>query len=144
MSIEIFGGEQFAAVAAAFRQAEGDLPHEIVAALERAAPALEKAATESALVHLPHRGGLAPLVASATMATQRRAGGIRIAAYGIKQLRLTNEGRVRHPVRGNRRVWRTQSIPLAKNWFLTPMQNGAGHVRRELVKALDEIARRIA
>jgi hypothetical protein len=76
------------------------------------------------------------------MSTQRRAGGIRITARGIKQLSFTNSGRVRHPVYG--RGWVTQLIPRAKNWFDKPMFDGADKVKRELDKALDKIARDIA
>jgi hypothetical protein len=38
----------------------------------------------------------------------------------------------------------TQAIPKALNWFYKPMQDGAPKVRRELNKALDKIARKIA
>jgi hypothetical protein len=143
-SIEIQGGDQFARLAARIRKAEGELPHELIEALERAAPPLKRAAKASAAANLPHRGGLAGIVASSGMSTQRRAGGIRIVARGIKQLNLTNSGRVRHSVFGNPFTWVTQAIPKARDWFDRPMQDGAPRVRRELDKALDKIARKIA
>jgi hypothetical protein len=142
-SVEIVGGEQFAALAAKIRKAEGELPHELVKALERSAPPLKRAAKASAAANLPQRGGLAGIVAAAGMATQHRAGGIRITARGITQLKLTNDGKVRHPVYGRSRFV-TQAIPKALNWFYKPMQDGAPKVRRELNKALDKIARKIA
>lgn len=142
-SVEIVGEEQFAVLAAKIRKAEGELPHELVKALERSAPPLERAATKSAAANLPHRGGLAGIVASSGMSHQRRAGGIRIIARGISQLKLTNAGKVRHPVYGRSRFV-TQAIPKALNWFYKPMQDGAPKVRRELVNALDKIARKIA
>jgi hypothetical protein len=142
-SVEIVGGEQFAVLAAKIRKAEGELPHELVKALERSAPGLKRAAKASAAANLPHRGGLAGIVAAAGMATQRRAGGIRITARGITQLKLTNDGKVRHPVYGRSR-YVTQVIPKARNWFYKPMRDGEPKVRRELNKALDKIARKIA
>lgn len=142
--VEIVGEEKFAALAARIRKAEGELPGELYAALERSAPPLEHAATASALAHLPHHGGLNAVVGSAGMRHTRRAGGIRINARGITQLKLTNSGKVRHPVYGNPRSWITQEIPKALNWFDKPMHDGAAKVRRELDKALDKIARKIA
>lgn len=142
-TFEIRGGEKFNELAARIRKAEGELQHELTDALERSAPPLERAATKSAAANLPHRGGLAGIVASSGMSHQRRAGGIRITARGISQLKLTNAGKVRHPVYGRSRFV-TQAIPKARDWFYKPMRAGAPKVRRELVKALDKIARKIA
>lgn len=143
-SIEIRGGEQFEALARRCRVAEGELPREITDALVRSAPPLERAATRSAEANLPHRGGLNVVVASAGMSTQPRANGIRIVARGITQLALTNRGQVRHPVYGKPGTWVGQLIPKARDWFDKPMRDGEPSVRRELVKALDKIARKIA
>jgi len=143
-SIEVRGEEKFNALAARLRRAEGELQPELYDALERAAPPLERAATRSAAANLPHRGGLAAIVASAGMSHQRRAGGIRITARGITQLKLTNEGKVRHPVYGNPGTWVGQAIPKARDWFNRPILAGAPKVRAELVNALDKLARKIA
>ena len=141
-SIKITGGDQFEDLARRIRKEAGELPREIVSALERSAPPLMRDAKASAAANLPHRGGLAGIVAASGMRSQRRAGGIRIVASGIKQLKLTNSGRVRHPVYG--RGWVTQAIPKARDWFDKPIRNGAPLIRRELDKALDKIARKIA
>lgn len=143
-SIRIEGGDQFKEAARRVRVANGELPQEIINALERAAPPLERAATRSAAENLPKRGGLAAIVASAGMSHSRRAGGIRIIARGITQLKLTNEGKVRHPVYGNPGTWVGQAIPKAKDWFDKPIRAGAPKIRAELNKALEKIARKIA
>lgn len=143
-TLKIQGGDQFKEAARRVRIANGELPGEIIDALERAAPPLERAATRSAAANLPKRGGLAAIVASAGMSHTRRAGGIRIVARGITQLKLTNEGKVRHPVYGNPGTWVGQAIPKAKDWFDRPIRAGAPKVRAELNKALDKIARKIA
>lgn len=142
--IQVVGGQQFARVAAAFRRAEGELPGELLTALEKAAVPLQKAATKSAAANLPKRGGLAQVVAGSGMSTKRVRSGVRIVAKGIDQLPFTNKGKVRHPVYGRPQSWTTQSIPKAKDWFTNPMREGAPQVRKELVKALNKIARRIA
>lgn len=143
-SIDVVGEGQFNALAARLRRAEGELPKEIIDALERAAPDLERAATESAAANLPQRGGLAAVVASSGMSHQRRANGIRIVARGITQLGLTNQGKVRHPVYGRPGTWVGQEIPKARDWFDRPLQRGESRIRRELEKALEKIARKIA
>lgn len=144
-SIEITGGEKLHVIAARLRrEAHGDLDRELLAALERASKPLRRDAKASALEHLPRRGGLNVLVANATMVVVRRAGGIRIVAQGMSQLRMTNNGEVRHPVWGDREVWVTQAIPKAIGWFRKPMEDGADTVANELKKALDKVARKIA
>ena len=144
-SLEFPGGSaEFERVARAFRRADGELPRELMIALEKSSKPLRRDAKASALANLPKRGGLNRVIAGARMSVRRRANGIRITAKGIEQLGLTNAGTVRHPVRGHRDRWVTQAIPKARNWFVKPMQDGAPKVRRELVKAVDKIARRIA
>lgn len=144
-SIEVTGGEQLRIIAARLRrEAHGDLDRELLAALERASKPLRSDARMSALEHLPRRGGLNVLVANATMVVIRRSGGIRIVAHGIAQLAKTNAGEVRHPVYGNRDAWVTQVIPRARDWFYKPMHDGADKVARELKKALDRVAEKIA
>lgn len=144
-SIEVTGGNQLHVVAARLRrEAHGDLDRELQAALERASKPLRADAKASALQHLPHAGGLNVLVANAAMIVRRRSGGIQIVAKGISQLARTNSGEVRHPVYGNREAWVTQVIPRARNWFYKPMQDGADTVARELKKALDKVAEKIA
>jgi TPR repeat protein len=143
-TLRIVGGDQFIEAARRMRIANGELPHEIIDALERAAPPLERAATRSAAENLPHRGGLAAIVASSGMSHSRRAGGIRIVARGITQLKLTNEGKVRHPVYGEPGTWVSQAIPKARDWFDRPIRDGAPKIRAELNKALEKIARMIA
>ena len=143
-SLEFPGGSaEFAKVARAFRQAEGELPRELTKALERSSKPLRKDAKASALEHLPSDGGLNRIVASARMTVRHIANGIRIVAKGIDQLRLTNQGKIVHPTYGHR-PRKLQPIPKAKDWFTRAMRDGEPKVRKELVKALDKIARRIA
>jgi hypothetical protein len=140
---ELRGGDEFTAFAARLRKAEGELPHELTDALDRAAPPLERAATRSAAANLPKRGGLAAIVASAGMSHQRRAGGIRITARGITQLSLTDDGAVRHPVYGRPGTWVGQLIPKAMSWFEKPIRDGIPKVRDELERAVDKLIRGI-
>ena len=143
-SLKITGGEEFSALAKRLRDA-GDrgLQKELYSALNRSTRPLKDAARESALEHLPHTGGLDEIVAAAKMSTRRRGAlTVRIEANGIDQLALTNKGKVAHPTFKHRpRV--LQSIPKAKDWFYKPLRDGAPEVRRQLVKAMRDIASKI-
>ncbi len=146
--ISVTGAEKFASVAKALRQAgDKELQKELYSALNRATKPMRAEAKKSAEQNLPRTGGLNKRVARARMSTRRRAGknpGVKIVATGMSQLGLMDKGRVRHPVWGNRSRWVNQPIPQARDWFTRPMEGGAKDVRREIVKTLDTIAKKLA
>jgi hypothetical protein len=143
-SIEVKGADKFAELAAKIRKANGEMPEDLMRALEKTAPPLERAAKKSAAENLPKRGGLAAIVAGSGFTHQRRASGIRIVARGITQLKLTNDGKVRHPVYGEPGTWVGQAIPKATSWFTRPIMDGAPKIRDELSKAIEKVLREIA
>jgi hypothetical protein len=145
VEIRVTGAEKFENVARALRiEANGDLQRELNKAVMRSTVPLRVAAKKSARANLPRRGGLNAKVAGARFTAKPRGNGARITADGIEQLPATNRGHVRHPVYGNKRAWVNQAIPKARNWFSDPMRDGADTVRRELLKALDRVADKIA
>lgn len=106
---------------------------------------------KSAVQSLPSGGaehtGLYASTAAA-LQLQIRAKGVRIRVNSAKMRpdqqrlpRLMNKGRWRHPVRGNRDVWVTQTVP--PGWFDKPAQRRAVVVRREVIAAMTEAAREI-
>jgi len=146
--IEIQGADKLARVAKALRQAgDKELSKELYKALNRATKPMRAEAKKAAASKLPRAGGLNKRVARARMSTRRRAGkdpGVKIVATGMEQLAMTDQGHVRHPVWGNRGRWVNQPIPQAKGWFTEPMEAGAANARREIVKAIDDVAKKIA
>lgn len=146
--LEVQGAEKFEKVAKALKQAgDKELRKELYSAINRATKPLRANAKKSAERNLPKSGGLNKRVARARMSAQRRTGrnpGVKIVAKGMDQFDLMNRGMVRHPVYGNRRRWVNQPIPEAKDWFTEPMQNGAKDVRREIVDAIDDVAKKLA
>lgn len=146
--LEVKGAEKFAQVAKALKKtADKELQKELYSALNRATKPMRTEAKKSAEQRLPKTGGLNKRVARARMSTRRRAGrdpGVRIVATGMDQLALMDQGRVRHPVYGNRKRWVNQPIPDAKGWFTDPMEEGKPTAQREIVKTLDQIARKLA
>jgi len=90
--------------------------------------------------NLPKRGHLNERVARSKFRTKIRTGAnpsVRVTATGM-DARLDTQGRDRHPVFGNRKVWVQQKVK--PGWFDVPMRRGARHVREELVDSIDRIA----
>jgi hypothetical protein len=146
--LAITGADKFAKVAKALKQAgDKDLAKEFYSGINRSTKPLRAEARKSAERRLPRAGGLNKRVARARFTTRRRTGknaGVRIVAVGMDQLALMDQGRVRHPVWGNRGRWVNQPIPDAAGWFTEPMEEGAPQVRRELVRSLDAVAKKLA
>jgi hypothetical protein len=98
---------------------------------------------DSARSNLPKRGGLADRVARESIGTRTRltgdSAGVRIQR---KRGRSLNEGRLRHPVFGNRKVWKEQSV--SKDWFDKPIEDDAPAIRRGLQRVMEDIAAKIA
>jgi hypothetical protein len=146
--LAITGADKFAKVAKALKQAgDKELAKEFYSGINRSTKPLRAEARKSAERRLPRAGGLNKRVARARFTTRRRTGknaGVRITAAGMDQLALMDQGRVRHPVWGNRGRWVNQPIPDAAGWFTEPMEEGAPQVRRELVRSLDAVAKKLA
>lgn len=146
--IEIQGAEKFERVAKALKKVgDKELRKELYSALNRATKPMRANAKKSAQQRLPRTGGLNKRVARARMSTKRSTGknpGVKIVARGMDQLSLIDQGHVRHPVWGNRGRWVNQPIPDAEGWFTEPMREGAPEARREIVKALDDVAGKLA
>lgn len=144
---EVRGAEKFAKVAKDLKRlGDKGLSKELYAGLNRATKPLKAEAKKSAQDNLPKAGGLNRRVARARFSTRRRTGrnpGVQIVAKGMDQLALMDQGRVRHPVWGNRRRWVNQPIPEAEGWFTTPMEEGKPEAQREIVKTLNSVAKKI-
>lgn len=146
--VTVTGAEKFAAVAKALKKAgDKELQKELYSSINRATKPMRAEAKKSAAQNLPKAGGLNKRVSRARMSTRRKTGknpGVKIVATGMSQLAMMDKGHVRHPVWGNRKRWVNQPIPEAEGWFTKPMEGGAKDVRREIVKTLDQIAKKLA
>lgn len=97
---------------------------------------------------LPSRGGLAALVmAKVSLTTSAAAGrnaGVRIRArhrdYDLKRL---NEGRLRHPVFGNRGAWVQQTAGVNPGFLDEAFDKNKPEIARGVQRVLDEIARKV-
>jgi len=95
---------------------------------------------------LPKRGGLAAKVARSKIATRSRVSGTNI---GVKirgtdprvNLNRLDDGKLRHPVFGNRRNWAEQSVP--RGWFSEPIRDDLPRILRDIHQVVAEVADKI-
>jgi len=138
MDVRIRGAEQLAALSkrckAAGEQGKG-FRKEVLRGIQRSTKAPKAETTRVAGSELPQRGGLAAEVARAKLSTRTRSTGknvgVQIIAKG-KYIRSTDRGFIRG----------TQRVP--EGWFTETMQNAAPSVRKEIIDAMESVARQIA
>jgi len=147
VEVTVRGANQLADLAKRLR-AEGDagkgLKRELVKGITRATKPMRAEAKREAKTRLPKSGGLAAIVGRSSITTKTRTGrdpGVTILAKGVAA-RSTDRGFVKHPVFGNREAWVTQAV--APGWFTDTMQNASPAVRREILEAMNTVARQIA
>jgi hypothetical protein len=147
-SLKVTGADKLERLSKALRDAgDKDLKRELGKGLRRAVRPMRETFKAGALGFLPFRGGLAEDVAPGMrFRTKIRTGGksvgVRIvASLPGHDLNAMNRGRLRHPVRGNRRIWVNQQIRA--NWWDDSGLVAAPPVRVELVKAIDEVAAKL-
>lgn len=148
MSVEIKGAEQLADLAKALREAGAkDLRRELDRAINRSVRPFRVAEQRSALDTLPSRGGLAKRASRSKTASRRSTRG---KAVGVKVVSIDktlslyhlNQGIVRHRRKGKPPEQWTVQRTRPGFWDDAAEETGEG-IRRELVKAMDDIARQI-
>jgi hypothetical protein len=141
------GTAELARLSAALRATgRNDLRKELLRGLRNGAKPMVPAAREAALAALPKRGGLAADVAGAKWAVRTRLSGnpsVRLTGgWASHDMAALDSGLLRHPVFGHRRRWVSQPIP--PHWFTDAMNQLAPEFRDELLKVIDDMARRMA
>jgi hypothetical protein len=133
---------------AAALQAAGakDLQKELADGLRRGVRRIPRELRRAALGRLPFHGGLAEDVANGMRFRTRVSVG-RNPSLSIRgswpghDVAALNRGRARHPVFGNRKVWRTTTVK--PGFWDDGGALGAQDVTPELVKAIDNVARKL-
>jgi hypothetical protein len=147
LSVEVRGTDKLTKIAAALRATPNkELRKELGTGLRRAARPMRAAFKHGALGILPYRGGLAEQVASDVRYTTKVNLGTTpslriVASLPGHDLAAMEKGRLRHPVYGHRRVWVTQNI--RPGWFSDSGALAVTDVRRELLKAIDDVAKKL-
>lgn len=113
------------------------LKKELRAGLRAATDPLKPKIRASAAAALPHRGGLAALVARSPMSVRTGLGSnpsVRLVMSNKHDIKRMNAGTVRHPLFGNRQHWYTQAV--TPGWFERPVQADLPQVRDAVNKAI--------
>jgi hypothetical protein len=126
------------------RAADAVVQKEFRVALTEAAAPFIKAARANASSRLPHRGGLAALVAASEFEV------VPLHGRGVAGLRVTNrahdkridKGQLRHPVWGH---WRSiASQPVPPGWFSDAGPQATPAIRRLMLAATSRVAKKVA
>jgi hypothetical protein len=149
VELEIRNAEDFARLAKRLREA-GDagkgLRKELSKGLNQAAKPAKAAIKPSVRARLPHRGGLAGTIASTISVRQSNISAgrnprVRIVVRGTHNIDALDKGHVRHPVFGDRSVWREESVPPRA--FTDPVAQRAPQMRQEMSEAIRSVAKKI-
>lgn len=120
-----------------------DLRKEMLRGIRTATKPMIEAARDSARDNLPSSGGLNEIVATSKFGTRTRTAGrspgVRVVGTSGISIGAIDQGRLRHPTFGHD-PWVTQSVK--PKWFTGAMESSADEVRHELVKVIDDIARK--
>ena len=147
MNITVRGTEQLTTLAQRFREAANSgLRDELRNTLSTLGPGIIDSVRNSARTTLPRRGGLAALIAdtsefTAPIVTTPTEVKLSITARSNVDIRLLNDGTVRHPLFGNRQHWYNQTVK--PGWFTRPLVGIGPRVSEELNQTLETVARRI-
>ena len=97
--------------------------------------------------HLPNRYAAvldADVRLGTSVRTNERNPGVSVTGTSrtrARKLRYVDEGRLTHPVFGDREVWRTQGEPSVQpGWFTGPAQDAEPGVRAAIDQALGDVA----
>ncbi len=126
---------------------EKDLRRELLRSGRAMGKPIKAELKDSATAMLPRRGGLAALIAGAKVRVATRLSGRNVGVSFIGRwtghdLASIDKGELRHPIRGNRSVWVSQTIPDGY-WRKVFTGPGADIARKEFLKAVDKVATKL-
>jgi len=126
---------------------QGDLQKQLLRDIRATTKPTIRKVRANALATLPRRGGLAAKVAASKIGTRTRTTSGQSAGVFIKgtdpriNLNRINAGQLRHPVFGNRRNWREQSVRAG--WFDDPIKGDLPHILGSIRGVVADINARI-
>lgn len=145
--VEVRGGRNLSRIARDLKAAgNGDLRKELLRGIRKGTKTAIPDVRAAALRDLPKRGGLAERVAGQKFGARTSLGKtprVRIVGQGMKELQTIDDGSVRHPVRGNRKIWVAQRAGITPGFFSSTLKKKAPEIRHALDDVMGDIARKI-
>lgn len=146
MSVSVRGADDFADLAARIRRHADrkSLQKELYAGLNRATKDLREGMKQTLATELDAGDAAAVLSAQLGLQARGRGGreaGIRIITSRKHDYRSLNEGKLRHPVFGNRSVWVSQ--PVRPRLLEHRFEDEKPEIRRAIKRVMDEVARKV-
>lgn len=142
--MRVTGADQLTQVGKRLKEAGNkELRKELLRGIQRATKPVRLAMSANAGRVLPQSGGLAQRAAKSRFSAKTRTGrnpGVTIVVRNAIDVRSIDRGRVRHLTYGHR-PWQDQRVTPGA--FSDPFDASADKVRRELLAAMDDVARRI-
>lgn len=138
------GARQLASIGTRLKETgNGQLRRELLAGVRNAVKPVIPDIQDSARRYLPRGGGLAGLVASQKFAarTSLASGKVSITGAGMKEMTDIEAGRLRHPVFGNRGVWKAQRV--TPRFFSRPIEDHLPEVKAGIERVMSETASKI-
>lgn len=147
MSVEVRGGDELARLGRRLKQAgAGELRRELLREIRKTVkPTVAKIPAEARDI-LPRRGGLADIYAGHKISvrsnlSERRAS-VMILSNSPGRLRDVNNGRLRHPLFGDRSQWFPQRVPIG--WFSQPIREDAPRIQLAVRRVMSDISSKIS
>lgn len=118
-----------------------DLQRDLTSGMRKATAEVRRDMKAAIPPSLPSRGGLAASVhRGARLNTSTSRTGVRIKVGKVGGL---NEGKLRHPVHGNRKVWVQQTEGIDPGFLDEEFDKSRPQLQRAVVRVMQEIARKI-
>lgn len=140
----VSGANQLAELGKRFKEAgNGDLRKELLAGIRTSVKKMIPAVQQGARDHLPRSGGLADKLASQKFAarTSLASGKVSLTGSGMKSMSDIDAGKVRHPVFGDRNVWKQQAV--TPGFFSHPIEIRLPQLRAEVDQVMSETAKKL-
>lgn len=149
VAVEVAGAQQFAELAKRLKGADKAYRKELRIGLNRAVKPLREQVKTDLPQYMPDRYALVMRKALKIKTVIRMSGktaGVRLTATGkgrhkSRDTRNLNRGTLRHPLWGNRDWWYAQKV--RRGFWDEPLRAGAPDVRREIVRVITEVNKRI-
>lgn len=145
LDVRVTGADKLVTLGRQLRKAgQKDLSKELRAALKDATVPVKVAIRQNALETMPKRGGLNEAMAKSRIKVQVRTSGKLAGVRLINKThdtRLDSQGRLRHPVFGNRKKWAEQRV--TPGWFTSPATRAATGARVQLLLAIKRIEKEL-